>query len=141
MPSATKEHPTKSLKGTAPTDTSPSDAALDDDVDPAPAGTPATGPGSDGFVWDEEESEALRVARKDAEMTASADPVRAYLKQIGRVALLNAELEVQLAKRIEAGVYAVERLSEVDRQAEPQLCRDLRWIVRDGQRAKDNLLE
>ncbi|OPG95216.1 hypothetical protein B2I21_27285, partial [Chryseobacterium mucoviscidosis] len=52
------------------------------------------------FTWDEEESEALRQARKDAEMTASADSVRAYLKQIGKVALLNAEEEVDLAKRI-----------------------------------------
>ena len=137
MPSATKEHPTASLKGTAPTNTSPIDDSPLDDDDPQPA----SGPGSEGFVWDEEESEALRVARKDAEMTASADPVRAYLKQIGRVALLNAELEVQLAKRIEAGVYAVERLTEIDGKGDPQLRRDLRWIVRDGQRAKDNLLE
>ncbi len=59
------------------------------------------------FEWDdEEESEALRQARKDAELTASADSVRAYLKQIGKVALLNAEEEVDLAKRIEAGLYA-----------------------------------
>ena len=58
---------------------------------------------SGDFVWDEEESEALRQARKDAELTASADSVRAYLKQIGKVALLNAEEEVELAKRIEAG--------------------------------------
>ncbi len=56
---------------------------------------------SGDFVWDEEESEALRQARKDAELTASADSVRAYLKQIGKVALLNAEEEVELAKRIE----------------------------------------
>ncbi|HEX3588716.1 MAG TPA: sigma-70 factor domain-containing protein, partial [Pseudonocardiaceae bacterium] len=62
------------------------------------------------FVWDEEESEALRQARKDAELTASADSVRAYLKQIGKVALLNAEEEVELAKRIEAGLYAAERV-------------------------------
>ncbi|MGH3903297.1 MAG: sigma-70 factor domain-containing protein, partial [Pseudonocardiaceae bacterium] len=62
-----------------------------------------SGPGGEDFVWDEEESEALRQARKDAELTASADSVRAYLKQIGKVALLNAEEEVELAKRIEAG--------------------------------------
>ncbi len=65
------------------------------------------------FVWDEEESEALRQARKDAELTASADSVRAYLKQIGKVALLNAEEEVELAKRIEAGLYAAERVRRV----------------------------
>src|SRR5699024_10901225 len=56
-------------------------------------------------VWDEDESATLRQARKDAELTASADSVRAYLKQIGKVALLNAEQEVSLAKRIEAGLY------------------------------------
>ena len=96
------------------------------------------------FVWDEEESEALRQARKDAELTASADSVRAYLKQIGKVALLNAEEEVELAKRIEAGLYAAERLRKADEEGEklsPQLRRDLRWIVRDGEKAKNHLLE
>src|SRR5690348_11230484 len=67
---------------------------------------------SGDFVWDEEESEALRQARKDAELTASADSVRAYLKQIGKVALLNAEEEVELAKRIEAGLYATQLMAE-----------------------------
>ena len=97
------------------------------------------------YVWDdEEESEALRQARKDAEMTASADSVRAYLKQIGKVALLNAEEEVDLAKRIEAGLYAAERvrINETEsRKVSPQLRRDLNWIVRDGERAKNHLLE
>jgi RNA polymerase primary sigma factor len=99
---------------------------------------------SGDFVWDEEESEALRQARKDAELTASADSVRAYLKQIGKVALLNAEEEVELAKRIEAGLYAAERLRraiEAGEKVSPQLRRDLRWIVRDGERAKNHLLE
>ena len=68
---------------------------------------------SGDFVWDEEESEALRQARKDAELTASADSVRAYLKQIGKVALLNAEEEVELAKRIEAGLYATQLMTEL----------------------------
>jgi RNA polymerase primary sigma factor len=54
------------------------------------------------FLWDQEESEALRQARKDAELTTSVDSVRAYLKQIGKIALLNADEEVELAKRIEA---------------------------------------
>ncbi|RLK61607.1 RNA polymerase RpoD-like sigma 70 subunit [Actinokineospora cianjurensis] len=101
--------------------------------------------GKDGdFVWDEEESEALRQARKDAELTASADSVRAYLKQIGKVALLNAEEEVELAKRIEAGLYAAERVRKSEDENEklqPQMRRDLRWIVRDGERAKNHLLE
>lgn len=96
------------------------------------------------FVWDEEESEALRQARKDAELTASADSVRAYLKQIGKVALLNAEEEVELAKRIEAGLYGAERIRKVfesNEKLSPQMRRDLRWIVRDGERAKNHLLE
>ena len=92
------------------------------------------------FAWeDEEESEALRQARKDAEMTASADSVRAYLKQIGKVALLNAEEEVDLAKRIEAGLYGAERLRQAEETGEKmstQMRRDLRWIVRDGERAR-----
>jgi RNA polymerase primary sigma factor len=107
---------------------------------------------SEDFTWDEEdeESEALRQARKDAELTASADSVRAYLKQIGKVALLNAEEEVDLAKRIEAGLYAAERVRRAEdakltgkkgEQVSPQLARDLRWIVRDGERAKNHLLE
>ncbi len=105
------------------------------------SGTPQK---SGDFVWDEEESEALRQARKDAELTASADSVRAYLKQIGKVALLNAEEEVELAKRIEAGLYAAERMRrtiDAGEKVSPQLRRDLRWIVRDGERAKNHLLE
>ena len=102
----------------------------------------ADAPASTTFVWDDEETDALREARKDAELTASVDPVRAYLKQIGRVALLNAQREVELAKRIEAGLYAAERLSEAtDGNSGSPMRRDLRWIVRDGQRAKDNLVQ
>ncbi|WP_040692545.1 RNA polymerase sigma factor [Nocardia vinacea] len=99
---------------------------------------------SGDFVWDEEESEALRQARKDAELTASADSVRAYLKQIGKVALLNAEEEVELAKRIEAGLYAAEKVREFAEQGEKlpvAMRRDYTWIVRDGNRAKNHLLE
>ncbi|PZS31610.1 MAG: RNA polymerase sigma factor, partial [Pseudonocardiales bacterium] len=104
----------------------------------------AEAPGSGDFAWDEEESEALRQARRDAEATASTDSVRAYLRQIGRVALLNAEEEVDLAKRIEAGFYAAERVRRSEDPAGeifPQLRRDLAWIVRDGERAKNHLLE
>ncbi|HJF11143.1 RNA polymerase sigma factor [Corynebacterium falsenii] len=96
------------------------------------------------FVWDEDESAALRQARKDAELTASADSVRAYLKQIGKVALLNAEQEVSLAKRVEAGLYAQYRLQEIKESGEklsPMNRRDLREIERDGRRAKNHLLE
>jgi len=99
---------------------------------------------SGDFVWDEEESEALRQARKDAELTASADSVRAYLKQIGKVALLNAEEEVELAKRIEAGLFATQKLTELADRGEKlavQARRDMQWICRDGDRAKNHLLE
>jgi len=123
----------------------------DDEEEPANTGANRRAPTTrssqqkpNEFVWDEEESEALRQARKDAELTASADSVRAYLKQIGKVALLNAEEEVELAKRIEAGLYAAERMRraiEASEKLSPQLRRDLRWIVRDGERAKNHLLE
>ena len=99
---------------------------------------------SGDFVWDEEESEALRQARKDAELTASADSVRAYLKQIGKVALLNAEEEVELAKRIEAGLYATQIMSDLAEKGEKLPAaqrRDMAWICRDGDRAKNHLLE
>ncbi|MCG2806264.1 RNA polymerase sigma factor [Propionicimonas sp.] len=69
---------------------------------------------------------------------ATADPVKDYLKQIGKVALLNAEQEVQLAKRIEAGLFAEETLNEGN--AAPDVD-DLDWISEDGRRAKNHLLE
>ncbi|GAB3098954.1 RNA polymerase sigma factor [Isoptericola nanjingensis] len=80
---------------------------------------------------------------------ATADPVKDYLKQIGKVALLNAEQEVELAKRIEAGLFAEERLSQdyaaYDKTKasadERRMYRDLRWIAHDGKRAKNHLLE
>jgi RNA polymerase primary sigma factor len=96
------------------------------------------------FAWDDDESEALKQARRDAELTASADSVRAYLKQIGKVPLLNAEQEVELAKRIEAGLYAAERMRSAEEAGEPMtmpLSRDFMWISRDGERAKNHLLE
>jgi len=99
---------------------------------------------SGDFVWDEDESEALRQARKDAELTASADSVRAYLKQIGKVALLNAEEEVELAKRIEAGLYATQLMTELVERGDKLPAaqrRDMMWICRDGDRAKNHLLE
>ncbi|OLT43206.1 RNA polymerase subunit sigma [Saccharomonospora sp. CUA-673] len=114
------------------------------EAEEAPSGKKKQASADGDFVWDEEESEALRQARKDAELTASADSVRAYLKQIGKVALLNAEEEVELAKRIEAGLYATERMRVIEEKGEKlttQMRRDLKWIIRDGERAKSHLLE
>jgi RNA polymerase sigma factor RpoD-like protein len=71
---------------------------------------------------------------------ATADPVKDYLKQIGRVALLNAELEVELATRMEAGLFAEEKLA-TEKKIEKKLKRELEWIVEDGKRAKNHLLE
>ncbi|MFI8569352.1 RNA polymerase sigma factor [Rhodococcus sp. NPDC078407] len=119
-------------------------AAGDDTEEDATSEPTAEDKASGDFVWDEEESEALRQARKDAELTASADSVRAYLKQIGKVALLNAEEEVELAKRIEAGLFAVEKMRESAEKGEKLPVaqrRDMTWICRDGNRAKNHLLE
>ena len=146
---AAKKAPGKAVQAAAePVDGASPVAAASDTVVAAEGAEPAaeaTDEESSEFTWDdEEESEALRQARKDAEMTASADSVRAYLKQIGKVALLNAEEEVDLAKRIEAGLYAAERLRQAEEASERlamQAKRDLRWIVRDGERAKNHLLE
>ncbi|MGO1486993.1 MAG: RNA polymerase sigma factor [Arachnia sp.] len=70
---------------------------------------------------------------------ATADPVKDYLKQIGKVALLNAVQEVELAKRIEAGLFAEERLTEKKVKAKDR--EDFDWIIADGRRAKNHLLE
>ena len=71
---------------------------------------------------------------------ATADPVKDYLKQIGRVALLNAELEVELATRVEVGLFAEEKL-KYEKKLEKKYKRELEWLVEDGKRAKNHLLE
>ncbi|HSS67136.1 MAG TPA: RNA polymerase sigma factor [Nocardioidaceae bacterium] len=71
---------------------------------------------------------------------ATADPVKDYLKQIGKVPLLNAEQEVELAKRIEAGLFSDEKLSR-DTKLSAKLLDELEWIAEDGRRAKNHLLE
>lgn len=70
---------------------------------------------------------------------ATADPVKDYLKQIGKVALLNAAEEVELAMRIEAGLFAEEKLA-TEKGIPKKLERELKWVARDGQRAKSHLL-
>jgi len=72
---------------------------------------------------------------------ATADPVKDYLKQIGKVALLNAAEEVELAMRIEAGLFAEDKLSQMsDAERRSTLGRELLWVAKDGQRAKSHLL-
>jgi RNA polymerase primary sigma factor len=72
---------------------------------------------------------------------ATADPVKDYLKQIGKVALLNAEQEVELAKRIEAGLFADEKLNDDRTKIKSSQLDDFEWIAEDGRRAKNHLLE
>ncbi|MEU0253601.1 RNA polymerase sigma factor [Streptomyces sp. NPDC006184] len=94
---------------------------------------------SAGFVLsDEDEDDAP--AQQVAAAGATADPVKDYLKQIGKVPLLNAEQEVELAKRIEAGLFAEDKLANADKLA-PKLKRELEIIAEDGRRAKNHLLE
>jgi RNA polymerase primary sigma factor len=101
----------------------------------------------DSAVGNEENAFTLKASEEDdapaqTVMTAgaTADPVKDYLKQIGRVALLNAELEVELATRIEAGLFAGEMLLH-EKKLDKKLKRELEWIVEDGKRAKNHLLE
>jgi len=97
----------------------------------------------------EEESEAFVISDVDdtdepvqtvTVAGATADPVKDYLKQIGKVPLLNAEQEVELAKRIEAGLFAEEKLNSGAKMSATNRG-DLEWIAEDGRRAKNHLLE
>ncbi|MEW2576155.1 RNA polymerase sigma factor [Streptomyces syringium] len=120
------------------------DELLDDEiVEETP--TPGKGDEEDetgenkGFVLsDDDEDDAP--AQQVAVAGATADPVKDYLKQIGKVPLLNAEQEVELAKRIEAGLFAEDKLANSDKLA-PKLKRELEIIAEDGRRAKNHLLE
>jgi RNA polymerase primary sigma factor len=72
---------------------------------------------------------------------ATADPVKDYLKQIGKVPLLNAEQEVELAKRIEAGLFAEEQIGDEAAKLKEKVRDEYDWISEDGRRAKNHLLE
>nr|WP_227015301.1 RNA polymerase sigma factor [Nocardiopsis sinuspersici] len=115
----------------------------DKDVKPAKpeaVGAPAKPANEDeSFVLydDDDDAPAAQVVAAGA----TADPVKDYLKQIGKVPLLNAEQEVELAKRIEAGLFAEEKLSEDGEILTFELRDELEWIAEDGGRAKKHLLE
>ncbi|WP_255220898.1 RNA polymerase sigma factor [Arthrobacter luteolus] len=111
----------------------------DVDTDAAEGDAPEAAPTGSGFVYsdaDDDDAPAQQVVSAGA----TADPVKDYLKQIGKVALLNAEQEVDLALRIEAGLYAEEKIA-ADPDMDPKLKRDLQQIIHDGKRAKNHLLE
>ncbi|MCI6585330.1 MAG: RNA polymerase sigma factor [Mobiluncus sp.] len=88
-----------------------------------------------------EKDETDEPAQKVTVAGATSDPVKDYLKQIGKVALLNAEQEVDLAKRIEAGLYAEHLLKTEQDSMTPKQVRELHWVVQDGVNAKNHLLE
>ncbi|MDX3380177.1 RNA polymerase sigma factor [Streptomyces sp. V2] len=115
------------------------DEVLEEAPGAGKTGDEPEGTESAGFVLsDEDEDDAP--AQQVAAAGATADPVKDYLKQIGKVPLLNAEQEVELAKRIEAGLFAEDKLSNADKLA-PKLKRELEIIAEDGRRAKNHLLE
>ncbi|KRC84684.1 RNA polymerase subunit sigma-70 [Terrabacter sp. Root85] len=117
---------------------------VDDDAEDGDEATPAAAAKTEeteesGFVIrDDDEDDAP--AQQVVTAGATADPVKDYLKQIGKVALLNAEQEVELAKRIEAGLFAEEKLNSGDK-IDMKLKRELWWIAQDGKKAKNHLLE
>jgi RNA polymerase primary sigma factor len=90
-----------------------------------------------GLTEDEEDLAAVRTAAAGA----TADPVKDYLKQIGKVPLLNAEQEVELAKRIEAGLFAEEKLAAGNGALRAGQSIDLQRVADDGRKAKDHLVE
>ena len=113
----------------------------DDDDDDSDSDTGSAGPLPTGaIVLSNTEDDEVPVY-STAITGATADPVKDYLKQIGKVPLLNAAEEVELAMRIEAGLFAEEKLSSMtEKEKRTALGRDLSWVARDGQRAKNHLL-
>ena len=132
----------KAAKASEVTEATAAAPETDEDADVEPTEAEATGKdGKEGesFVLrDDDDEDAPQVQVVTA--GATADPVKDYLKQIGKVALLNAEQEVELAKRIEAGLFAEETLNAGKKLA-VKLEREMRWIAHDGRRAKNHLLE
>ncbi|MEV7606666.1 RNA polymerase sigma factor [Paenarthrobacter sp. NPDC089322] len=113
----------------------------DDDVeDGAAAGKDKAAPTGSGFVYSDADDDDAPV-QQVMSAGATADPVKDYLKQIGKVALLNAEQEVDLALRIEAGLFAEEKINADDGSMDPKLKRELEFVIHDGKRAKNHLLE
>ncbi len=113
------------------------DAVDDGEINAAKEATAATGK---GFVYSDADDDDAPV-QQVMSAGATADPVKDYLKQIGKVALLNAEQEVDLALRIEAGLFAEEKINADDGSMDPKFKRELEFVIHDGKRAKNHLLE
>ena len=112
----------------------------DDTEDGATAAKDKAAPSGSGFVYSDADDHDAPV-QQVMSAGATADPVKDYLKQIGKVALLNAEQEVDLALRIEAGLFAEEKINADDGSMDPKLKRELEFVIHDGKRAKNHLLE
>ena len=134
-PAATKKAAADAAKGGAPAE---GDAAAAQGGEEEPTEPPEGEEDASFTLSDEDEEDAP--AQQVATAGATADPVKDYLKQIGKVALLNAEQEVELAKRIEAGLFSEEKLNSGEKFA-PKMKKELDWIAEDGRRAKNHLLE
>jgi RNA polymerase primary sigma factor len=142
---AAKKAPAKKVAGKKTASSAGEDEAVEaeesiEDAAPGKTGEEETEKTeSESFVLsDDDEDDAP--AQQVAVAGATADPVKDYLKQIGKVPLLNAEQEVELAKRIEAGLFAEDKLAAADKLA-PKLKRELEIIAEDGRWAKNHLLE
>ena len=117
----------------------PDEAELTEEAEEGEEGKKPATTGS-GFVYSDADDDDAPV-QQVMSAGATADPVKDYLKQIGKVALLNAEQEVDLALRIEAGLFAEEKINADDGSMDPKLKRELEFIIHDGKRAKNHLLE
>ncbi len=138
---AKKAAPAKKVAGkkAAAANTSDESAEQEDEAPAAKSAVAETATKDGSFTLaddDEEDAPAVQVATAGA----TADPVKDYLKQIGKVALLNAGEEVELAKRIEAGLFAEEKLNS-GAKLTPTARRELEWIAHDGRMGKNHLLE
>jgi RNA polymerase primary sigma factor len=120
-------------------DITPDAAELSDEVEGEETSGKATAATGSGLVYSETDDDAS--VQRVMSAGTTADPVKDYLKQIGKVALLNAEQEVDLALRIEAGLFAEEKINAYDGTMEPKLKRELEFVIHDGKRAKNHLME
>jgi len=144
---AKKATTAKAAKAAEPED-APDDVEVAPEADVDAADAPEGGDAAKGAVPEALPTGALVISQDDDDEVpvysttitgATADPVKDYLKQIGKVALLNAAEEVELAMRIEAGLFAEDKLANSTGLSR-ELERELRWVARDGQRAKSHLL-
>jgi RNA polymerase primary sigma factor len=137
---AAKKAPAKATQATQATATAAAPAAA---TGAAPAKAGDSDPDLDGDEIATLEADVAAFADGvdlDDQTPAMGDSVHTYLKSIGRTSLLTAEQEVDLAKRIEAGLFAEHKL-DTDRDLTPQLRRDLEFVAEDGRRAKSHMLE